>query len=77
MNAERLVTIVNTVREELINQTLQADLDKLAGELKQAIDGPNENSQRAVEATLNKLLQKLEQASSNQLRARSIISRPF
>jgi len=66
MNTERLSTIINQVSEEITETELLDDMSQLQNFLQAAINEPNESNQRNVENQLNKLLDSLANAPSNQ-----------
>jgi hypothetical protein len=65
MNSERLYTISMDLYAEITGSNLVATMTQLTGQLQQAINSPGENTQRAVENTLNKLYETLRSANSN------------
>ena len=64
MNTERLLTISKRIQTEIADIGLIDHLDQLVSELQNAINSPNENTQRAVEDALNQLYQGLDDADS-------------
>lgn len=65
MNTQRLFTISKKLHAEIIGLKLVATINQLVQQLGEAINTPNENTQRAVETTLKQLHDKLVTASSN------------
>ena len=64
MNTERLFTISKKIQHEINAMGLISNLDQLVNQLREAINYPSENTQRAVEDTLNQLYQGLDKANS-------------
>lgn len=64
MNTERLVKIVKVLTGEV---SMAGQIENLAGKLQEAINTPNENTQRQAESVLNKAFETLANAPSNML----------
>ena len=65
MNTERLFTISKKIQEEIDDMELIYHFEQLVSQLQDAINVPNEDTQRAVESTLNQLHQGLADADSS------------
>ena len=65
MNTQRLFTISKKLHAEITSLKLVATIAQLVQQLGEAINTPNETTQRAVENTLKQLHDKLATASSN------------
>ena len=67
MNSQRLLAISNSLAEELQAVDLLALMHTLANQLRDAINSPSEDAQRAVQTTREDLATKLREASSNSM----------
>jgi hypothetical protein len=67
MNANRLVQLVAVVREDVKELALVSALNQLVSHVQQAVNTPNESTQRAADATLTSTLTKLNSAPSNDI----------
>lgn len=67
MNAKRLVALTEIIRGELADTNLVSALKQLVDELQNAINAPNEQSQRTVENSIRQVMQHLAKAPSNAL----------
>ena len=67
MNAQRLVTLANLVHSEMRSANLVKILKDLTNKVQEAINGPNENTQRAVEQVVSQLTSTLQGARTNRL----------
>lgn len=67
MNTQRLLAISNSLARELQNVDILTLMNTLSDELRNAINSPNESTQRAVESTRNVLATKLREAASNSM----------
>ena len=65
MNTKRLFTISKTLHNEVTTIKLVGTINSLVTNLEQAINTPNEDTQRAVENLLKKLYESLEAVDSN------------
>lgn len=67
MNAQRLVTLANLAHREVRSAGLVKVLKDLTNRVQEAINGPNESTQRAVEQVVSQLTKTLQDAETNRL----------
>ena len=67
MNSQRLLTISTSLADELRAANLLRLMNTLSSQLTDAINGPSESTQRAVQSTREDLATKLREATSNSM----------
>ena len=67
MNNQRLLTISTSLANELKRANLLSLMSTLSSQLTDAINGPSESTQRAVQSTREDLATKLRKATSNSM----------
>ena len=67
MNSQRLLTISTSLADELKAANLLRLMNTLSSQLTDAINGPSESTQRAVQSTREDLATKLREATSNSM----------
>ena len=67
MNSQRLLTISTSLADELKTANLLRLMTTLSSQLTDAINGPSESTQRAVQSTRENLATKLREATSNSM----------
>ena len=67
MNSQRLLALSTSLAAELQTMDLTGLIGNLSSELRDAINSPSEDTQRAVQSTLKELTAKLTEATSNSM----------
>jgi hypothetical protein len=67
MNSQRLLAISNSLAAELQTADLLGLMNTLSSQLRDAINGPSEDTQRAVQSTRDTLAMELREAMSNSM----------
>ena len=67
MNSQRLLAISNSLADELQTVDLLGLMHTLSSQLRDAINSPSEDTQRAVQTTRENIATKLSEATSNSM----------